>query len=120
MTDKDQTIYKIVQANVWREAERKGRFEGAGVDLSDGFIHFSTVEQVRETAAKHYAWQDDLLLVAVDGAALNGEAGEAFRYEPSRGGAMFPHLYAPLPMTAVLGVNPLPLRGDGTHEFPEL
>lgn len=120
MTDRHQAIYKIVKRDTWREAEQSGRFDGAGVDLSDGFIHFSTAEQVRETAAKHYAGQDDLLLVAVDGAALDREVGSAFRYEPSRGGAMFPHLYTSLPMTAVTCAKPLPLRNDGTHEFPEL
>lgn len=92
-----------------------GHFAGAPVDLADGFIHFSTGLQVRETAAKHFAGQADLLLVAVDPAKL----GDALRWEPSRGGALFPHLYAPLPLDAVQWVKPLPLGADGVHLFPE-
>ena len=118
MTDRHQTIYKIVDAALWREAEAAGAFAGAGIDLTDGFIHFSTGAQARETAAKHYAGRDDLLLVAVDGTALDRAAGEALRYEPSRGGALFPHLYAALPMACVASVRPLPLGPDG-HEFPD-
>jgi uncharacterized protein (DUF952 family) len=83
------------------------------VDLTDGFIHFSTDAQVRETAAKHFAGQRDLMLVAVDGEAL----GERLRYEPSRGGALFPHLYGSLPFSAVLWEKPLPLADDGSHDF---
>lgn len=86
------------------------------VDLADGFIHFSTGDQVVETAARHFEGQDDLLLVAVDATAL----GDKLVYEPSRGGALFPHLYAPLPLEAVLWEKPLPLRPDGQHSFPEL
>ena len=88
----------------------------APVDHADGYIHFSTVDQVRETAAKHFAGQNDLLLVAVDPSPL----GAALRYEPSRGGALFPHLYAPLPLTAVRWVKPLPRGADGAHVFPDL
>ena len=116
--DRTQTVYKIVDAQTWAAAEAAGEFRGAGVDLSDGFIHFSTAEQVRETAAKHYAGRDGLVLVAVDGARLDA-MGEALRYEPSRGGALFPHLYAPLPMGAVVSVRPLPLDADGVHVFSE-
>lgn len=107
-------IYKITPEAPWREAERAGRFDGAPVDLRDGFIHFSTAEQVRETAARHFAGAEGLLLVSVDPAAF----GTALRYEPSRGGAFFPHLYAPLPMSAVRRVEPLPLGPDGSHVFP--
>jgi uncharacterized protein (DUF952 family) len=110
-----ETIYKISRASVWREAERTGVFAGAPVDLADGFIHFSTATQVRETAARHFAGQGDLLLLAVDAAAL----GPALRYEPSRGGDVFPHLYATLPLSAVRWAKPLPL-GPGGHQFPEL
>ncbi|RVC58133.1 DUF952 domain-containing protein, partial [Mesorhizobium sp. M4B.F.Ca.ET.088.02.2.1] len=81
-----------------------------------GLIHFSTADQVRETAAKHFAGQTGLLLVAIDGERL----GEAVKYEVSRGGALFPHLYAPLDLSAVLWVRPLPLGADGRHEFPAL
>ena len=110
------TIYKIMPRALWLEAQRLGAFDGAPVDLADGFIHFSTAEQVRETAARHFASQDDLLLLAIDEARL----GPELRFEPSRGGALFPHLYAPLPLTAVLWEKPLPMRADGGHDFPEL
>jgi len=109
------TIYKIAPAPLWREAERAGAFTGAPVDLADGFIHFSTAEQVRETAARHFAGQSDLVLAAIDADAL----GAALRYEPSRGGALFPHLYGTLPLSAVRWVKPLPLGPEG-HVFPEL
>ena len=109
-------IYKICPASLWREAEREGSFAGAPVDLDDGFIHFSTASQVRETAAKHFAGQRDLLLVAID----EEELGPALKYEPSRGGQLFPHLYAPLPLTAVRWVTPLPVGADGKHAFPAL
>ncbi|TIS51694.1 MAG: DUF952 domain-containing protein [Mesorhizobium sp.] len=111
-----QIIYKLAPEAMWREAERNGRFTGAPIDIADGFIHFSTAAQVRETAAKHFAGQTDLLLIAVDEARL----GDALRYEVSRGGALFPHLYAPLDPDAVLWARPLPLGGDGRHQFPEL
>ncbi|WP_139793113.1 DUF952 domain-containing protein [Ensifer aridi] len=110
------TIYKIVPALLWHEARRTGEFAGAPVDLADGFIHFSTADQVVETAARHFEGQDDLLLVAVDAEAL----GDKLVYEPSRGGALFPHLYAPLPLAALLWEKPLPLGADGQHVFPEL
>jgi uncharacterized protein (DUF952 family) len=109
-------IYKICPEALWREAERLGRFDGAPIDLADGYIHFSTAAQARETAAKHFAGQSDLLLVAIDGDKL----GDALKYEVSRGGALFPHLYAPLDLAHVLWANPLPLGADGGHVFPEL
>src|SRR5262245_28322855 len=110
------TIYKICPATLWREAERLGRFRGSAVDLRDGFIHFSTAAQVAETAAKHFAGQSDLLLVVVDGDAL----GPALKWEPSRGGALFPHLYGDLELTAVRKVEALPLGPDGHHVFSPL
>jgi len=109
-------IYKICPEDLWREAEAAGRFDGAPIDHTDGFIHFSTDDQVVETAARHFAGQGGLVLVAVDAEAL----GAALRYEPSRGGALFPHLYAPLPLSAVTWVRPLPLGGEGKHVFPDL
>ncbi|WP_173935001.1 DUF952 domain-containing protein [Chelativorans sp. Marseille-P2723] len=109
-------IYKISPAELWREAEQKGEFGGAPVDHASGFIHFSTASQVKETAEKHFAGQDDLLLVAVD----EDKLGSSLKYEPSRGGDLFPHLYAPLPMRAVRWVSPLPLGPDGHHQFPPL
>ncbi len=111
-----QIIYKIVPASLWRQAEARGRFDGAPVDLADGFIHFSTADQMRETAQKHFAGQADLLLVGIKAEAL----GAALKWEPSRGGALFPHLYAPLRLDAVRDVFPLSLGVDGTHVFPEL
>jgi uncharacterized protein (DUF952 family) len=108
-------IYKICPEALWREAEAAGIFAGAPVDLADGFIHFSTGSQVRETAAKHFAGQRDLLLIAFDDARV----GEALRYEPSRGGALFPHLYGPLDPKAARWIAPLASDGDGLHHIPE-
>ncbi len=110
------TVYKIVPASLWQSARQKGSFAGAPVDLADGFIHFSTAAQAKETAEKHFSGQTDLLLVAVDGASL----GDALVYEPSRGGQLFPHLYGSLPLDAVLWEKPLPLGPDGAHLFPEM
>lgn len=109
-------IYKICPAALWQEAERQGVFKGAPVDLSDGFIHFSTAAQAAETAAKHFAGQNGLLLVSVAAERL----GESLKWEPSRGGALFPHLYGVLPLTTVTKVEPLPLGPDGRHVFPPL
>jgi len=110
------TIYKICENALWREAERAGLFRGAPVDARDGFIHFSTAAQVRETASRHFAGAADLMLIAVEASALDG----ALRWEVSRGGDLFPHLYGPLPLAAVLWAKPLPLGGDRRHVFPEL
>ena len=93
-----------------------GSFNGSPVDLADGFIHFSTAAQVRDTAAKHFAGMPDLLLVAVPAAAIL----DAIKWEPSRGGDLFPHLYGSLPVAAVSWVKPLPIAPDGRHLFPEL
>jgi len=108
-------IYKICTADEWRAAEDAGAFTGSAVDLTDGFIHFSTAVQARETARRHFAGQDDLVLVTVDGQAL----GTALKWEPSRGGDLFPHLYGDLPTSAVVSVAPLPLGSNG-HVFPAL
>jgi len=107
-------IYKICTAAEWRQAERNGVYRGSEVDKKDGFIHFSTAEQAAETAAKWFAGQRDLVLVAVDG----DELGDRLRWEPSRGGALFPHLYGDLPLKAVQRVDALPLDADGRHVFP--
>jgi len=107
-------IYKICPEALWREAETRGRFEGAPVDRADGYIHFSTAAQLCETAARHFSGQAGLCLVSVDAEKL----GAALRWEASRGGALFPHLYGELPLAAVTKVEPLPLRRDGTHAFP--
>jgi uncharacterized protein (DUF952 family) len=110
------TIYKICERTAWEEAERAGLYRGSALDRRDGFIHFSSAEQVGETAAKHFARQTDLILVAVDGAAL----GKALKWEPSRGGALFPHLYADLPLSAVRWARPLPEEVGGRRDMAEL
>lgn len=102
-------VFKIVPAALWEEAERTGTFLGSPVDLADGYIHLSSEAQVEETAARHFAGQSDLLLVAVD----PGPLGDALRWEPSRGGDLFPHLYGPLRLDAVLWVRPFGERQDG-------
>ncbi|MDR3374850.1 MAG: DUF952 domain-containing protein [Ancalomicrobiaceae bacterium] len=110
-----EVIYKIVPAGLWRQAETAGRFTGAPIDVADGYIHFSSPSQVSETARRHFAGQPDLLLVAVDVARLGAE----LRWEPSRGGDLFPHLYGTLLFSAVRSVVTLPLGPDGVHRFPE-
>ena len=108
-------VYKICMAADWREAEQAGAFHGAGVDLTDGYIHLSAPGQVVETAERHFAGQRDLMLVAVDSAALRA----ALKWEAARDGALFPHLYGPLSLDAVVWTKPLPLDRDGRHVFPE-
>lgn len=110
------TIYKIAPAALWTEAQAKGLFDGAPIDHADGYIHFSTRDQAIETAKRHFAGQTGLLLIAVDAGAL----GEKLVFEPSRGGALFPHLYGPMPLSAVKWVKPLPLGDDGSHTFPDM
>lgn len=109
-------IYHMCRQEEWQAAEAAGRYEGSSQDRADGFIHFSTAEQVVESAAKHRAGQSGLVLIAVDAAKL----GDALKWEPSRGGALFPHLYGPLGLEAVTRVEPLPLGPDGRHLFPPL
>ena len=106
-------IYKIFRRPEWDALDSQGETLGAPIDLTDGYIHFSTAAQARETAAKHFAGQDDLVLAAVEADAL----GEALNWEPSRGGALFPHLYRPLRRDEIAWTAPLPLT-DGVHEFP--
>jgi uncharacterized protein (DUF952 family) len=107
-------IYKIMTAQQWQVAQVAGRFDGAPIDLKDGYIHFSDAATVRETAAKHFASQNDLLLAAVEAEKL----GDALKWEISRGGALFPHLYASLPLDAIEWIVPLPLGADNSHIFP--
>jgi uncharacterized protein (DUF952 family) len=107
-------IYKICTAMEWREAESAGVYRGSEVDQRDGFIHFSTAAQVTETARRHFARQSDLVLLSVDAAAL----GDRLKWEPSRDGALFPHLYGELPLKAVRRFDPLPLDAGGKHVFP--
>ena len=109
-------VFKLIDRPAWRAAEAAGTFAGSAADARDGFIHFSTAAQVGETAARHFAGQRDLLLVAIDTAAL----GDALRWEPSRGGALFPHLYGALRLSAVRHVSEVGLDAAGRHVFPGL
>jgi uncharacterized protein (DUF952 family) len=109
-------IYKIVPRTAWDQAVAAGRFEGSPVDLADGYIHFSTAAQAQETAAKHFRGQAGLLLVAVEADAL----GPALRWEPSRGGQLFPHLYAPLDPTLARRVTDAPIGADGVPDLGAL
>jgi uncharacterized protein (DUF952 family) len=110
------TLYKIVCAAEWAGWRAAGRFRGAEVDLADGYIHLSTAAQVEATAAKHFAGRDALVLVALAAAAL----ADSLRYEPARGGELFPHVYGDVPLAAVRWSAPLPLGTDGCHIFPAL
>jgi uncharacterized protein (DUF952 family) len=113
----DDIIYTMVHAADWRAAEAAGAYHGSADDRRDGFLHFSNAAQIRASAARHRAGEADLLLVAVDTAAL----GEALRWEAASGGkrpGLFPHLYGALPLSAVRMVVPLPLGADGVHVFP--
>ena len=110
----DERIYKIMTADEWAAARAAGVYEGSAHDRRDGFIHFSTAAQAAETAAKHFAGQADLVLLAIDAASL----GEALKWEPSRGGALFPHLYGLLPVASVIAIDDLSLGQDGSHRFP--
>lgn len=109
-------IYKLLPEEMWQAFQRSGRFTGSPVDLTDGYIHFSAAGQVVETAAKHFADVDDLMLLSVAEDGL----GDALRWEPSRGGALFPHLYAPLSLAAVVRAVRIDRAADGTHVFPTL
>jgi uncharacterized protein (DUF952 family) len=108
MTD---VVFKLIDRRSWRAADAAGTFLGSAADARDGFIHFSTAAQVRETAARHFAGHRDLLLVAVETAAL----GDALRWEPSRGGDLFPHLYGALPLSAVRRVSDVGIDDAGQH-----
>lgn len=110
------TIYKICERAAWQEAERAGIYHGSAVDRRDGFIHFSTAAQAAETVTKHFAGQKDLVLIAVNDADL----GPSLKWESSRGGDLFPHLYARLPIEPVLWARPLPDEVDGRRVLPEL
>lgn len=107
-------IYKILRADEWASLQNEAEIQGAPVDIADGFVHFSTAEQARETAAKHFSGAEGLVLLALDAESL----GPDLKWEPSRGGALFPHLYGPLRFSDVLWHGPLPLVED-THAFPE-
>jgi uncharacterized protein (DUF952 family) len=110
MTD---LLYKIETAENWREAQAQGVYMGSPLDVADGFIHLSGAHQVRETAGKWFRGRTGLVLIGLDPAPL----GETLVWEPSRDGALFPHIYGPLPMNAVQSVVPMPVGDDGLHLF---
>ncbi|MBI1181450.1 MAG: DUF952 domain-containing protein [Alphaproteobacteria bacterium] len=109
-------LYKICPRGEWTAALAAGRFAGSAVDRADGFIHFSSVTQVRETAARHFSGQDDLVLVGVDPDLL---PQGLLKWEPSRGGALFPHLYGPFEVSAAVSAEPLPWQPGAGHRFPD-
>jgi uncharacterized protein (DUF952 family) len=102
-------IYKILTATEWAAAKAEARYNGSAADLRDGFIHLSTAAQAAETARRHFSGQADLILLSLEAEAL----GASIRWEPSRGGALFPHLYAALDLASVLEARPLPLNAEG-------
>lgn len=110
----DRLVYKILGHDEWREAVARGSYLGSADDLRDGFIHLSTAGQLAGTAARHFKGKAGLVLVAFDPAAL----GPALRWEASRGGALFPHLYQPLDAACALSVTPMPLGADGVPQVP--
>jgi uncharacterized protein (DUF952 family) len=109
-------IYHMCRRAEWQAAQASGAYAGSSQDAADGFIHFSTAGQLAASAAKHRAGQTGLVVLAVDPARL----GSALRWEPARDGALFPHLYGVLPLTALAWVAELPLGPDGRHVFPPL
>ena len=112
-----KTLYHICRHDEWQSAVANGRYDGSSQDQADGFIHLSTGLQVEEFARRHRAGQEGLVLLVVGEALLDDQQ---LRWEPARGGQLFPHLYGPLVLTAVLGVHDLPLGADGVHRFPLL
>ena len=109
-------IYHMCPADTWQAAVRAGAYRGTADDLRDGFIHFSTAEQIAESARRHRAGQSGLVLIAVESARL----GDRLKWEESRGGALFPHVYGALDPAETASVRPLPLGPDGEHIFPPL
>lgn len=108
-------IYKIFRGPEWADLKANGTTSGAPIDVIDGYVHFSTAEQAAETAAKHFAGEEGLVLLALESEALAPD----LKWEPSRGGQLFPHLYRELRLSDILWDAPLPLM-NGTHQFPEL
>ncbi len=109
-------IYHLARCKAWDEAQASGLYDGTPEDRADGFMHFSTAAQVAESAAKHRKGERDLVLLGVDPTALDAAL---LKWEVSRGGQLFPHLYAALPVAAVQRADPLPLGPDGLHHFPD-
>lgn len=114
MTERPLHAYKVLTAPQMAQLEADGVFKGAPVDLADGYIHLSTEAQLTETVDKHFAGQADLHVAAIDLAAL----GDAVKWEPSRGGQLFPHIYADLPLNAVVAYSPLERDEDGKVRLP--
>lgn len=110
------TIYHMAALADWQAALQSGAYAGSPDDLRDGFMHFSTAAQVAASAAKHRAGRADLLLLAIEAESL----GDALKWEPARGGDLFPHLYATLRPDQPRSIRPLPLGADGRHVFPPL
>lgn len=110
----DDVIYHMCRADEWAEAQSSGSYPGSSQDQADGFIHFSTKQQVWTSAAKHRCGQDNIVLLTVEAAKL----GDSLKWEASRGGALFPHLYSALPVDAVIEATPLELDTNGIHIFP--
>lgn len=108
------TLYKVLSADAWQQAELDGMFRGVGIDLEDGFIHLSARDQVKEMVAKYFANQDDLVLVSPDEDRL----GDSLRWEASPNGVLFPHVHGDIPLQAVESVDPLPIGEDQVHQFP--
>lgn len=109
-------IYHMCRAEEWAAAMTAGSYHGSSQDVADGFIHCSTAEQIRESAARHRTGQAGLVLLTIAIAPL----GAALCWEPARNGQLFPHIYGPLPLAAVRAVTPLPVQADGRHRFPPL
>lgn len=114
MSDRATTAYKVLTAEQMATLERDGRFDGAPVDLADGYIHLSTAAQLTETVERHFAGQDDLHVAAVDLAAY----ADRVRWEVARGGQLFPHLYEPLLLETVVAYGPLQREADGSVALP--
>ena len=110
-----EPVYKILSQAAFEAAQAEGHFAGSADDLRDGFIHLSAVHQLSRTLATHFAGKGSLVLVALDAERF----GDDLKWEASRGGALFPHLYAPLDLAAVLSADALPLGEDGRHVLPE-
>ena len=113
-------IYKLLSKAEWLQAQAAGAFTGSAVDLADGYIHFSTGAQAQETARRYFSGQSDLMVLAIDTDALASDLQASLRWEPSRGGDLFPHLYKPLPVDAVLKAWAVALDGEGVPLMGDL
>lgn len=109
------TLYKVISESDWMVIREADSFGGCGIDLDDGFIHLSDPTQIRGTVERYFAGRQDLVLLAVQASLL----GESLRYEPSRDGILFPHVYGSIPMAAITSVDALPTGADGKHQFPD-